>query len=517
MAKNISKIAAIALATATMVSTFAMSVSALTTNDAETHVSGVVYPVTKEVEVTHGVTKNVTTYYTDETAATTANGGTAVTGVNVTTLGSTVYVLSDGTVSKTQPETGTEGTDFFKYSTSASTTSGGTTTGGTVTYTTPSSTYRTPSDTVYYSQITGMYYPNLSALRSVEGNHTDYSSYTATSKYSATNRYFDPITGSYTSSSANTYSYAVSGTTSSSTTAIYKVGSYYYPSYSAAYTAAGGNSNLISWVKDYTTAPTNFFSEVTGTFYTTYAAALSASNGASDKVTVLNGAYYDYYDYYYYGYPYYDYYDYYGYYGYYGYNDPYYYYFLNKNNSSSSSSSKDTTTATLGSKKGWKSIATYLKKVSAGSSATIDMNKETVIPSEVTAAIKGRNVTLKFVLDNGVTFTVNGKDVTTAKDVDIDTTYNTRSISKKLIKAAYKKNDAVSSAQLSIDAGTLGFNSDLTVKFSSKRGGYKAKLYRYNASKNSLSLVDTATIGSTGKCNFDNVTKGGEFVIVIYK
>lgn len=509
MAKNISKIAAIALASATMVSTLAMTVNAAEVNT-DGKLVGNVYIVTTTTTNADGLPQKVETIYATEEAAKTAAGTDGkYTTADVTTLGSKVYV-SGGIISKTD-NGGTA------YDTAKSSTTGTGSASGTVTYTTPSSTYRTPSDTVYYSQITGMYYPNLSALRSVEGNHTDYSSYTATSKYSATNRYFDPITGSYTSSSANTYSYAVSGTTSSSTTAIYKVGSYYYPSYSAAYTAAGGNSNLISWVKDYTTAPTNFFSEVTGTFYTTYAAALSASNGASDKVTVLNGAYYDYYDYYYYGYPYYDYYDYYGYYGYYGYNDPYYYYFLNKNNSSSSSSSKDTTTATLGSKKGWKSIATYLKKVSAGSSATIDMNKETVIPSEVTAAIKGRNVTLKFVLDNGVTFTVNGKDVTTAKDVDIDTTYNTRSISKKLIKAAYKKNDAVSSAQLSIDAGTLGFNSDLTVKFSSKRGGYKAKLYRYNASKNSLSLVDTATIGSTGKCNFDNVTKGGEFVIVIYK
>jgi len=511
MAKNISKIAAIALASATMISTFAMNASAVLTSSSDgKSVSGTVYKVDIKEKDSNGIEKTTTTYYTTEEAAKTAltaAGSTAKpTEVNVTTIGKTIYVA--GGIVSTKESTGAA-----KYTTTGST-STGTTTGGNVTYTTPSATYRTPSDTVYYSALTGFYYPNLAALQNVEGVHTDYSAYTATTKHSSTNRYFDPVTGMYTSSSANSYSYAVSGTSTTDSTAVYKVGSYYYPSYNAAYSAANGNTSLISWVKDYTSLPSNYFSEVTGTFYSSYAAALDASNGYSDKVTVFNGAYYDYYDYYYYyGYPYY-----YDYYGYYGYNDPYYYYFLNKNNSSSSSSSsKDTTTATLGSKKGWKSIATYLKKVSAGSSATIDMNKETVIPSDVMSAIKGRNVTLKFVLDNGVTFTVNGKDVTTAKNVDIDTTYNTKMISTKLIKAAYKKNDAVSSSQLSIDAGTLGFNADLTVKFSAKRGGYKAKLYRYNASKNSLSLVDTATIGSTGKCNFDNVTKGGEFVIVIYK
>lgn len=504
MAKNISKIAAIALATATMVSTFAISTSAVLkeSNDGKS-VSGTVYKVDITKADSNGIEKTTTTYYTTEAAAKTALSNAGSTAkpkeVNVSTIGSTVYV-EDGIVSTKKSDTAT------KYTTTGSTSSG-TTTGGNVVYSTPSSTYRTPSDTVYYSALTGMYYPNLPALQNVEGTHTDYASYTATNKYSPVNRFFDPFTGSYTSSSSSTYSYAVSGTSTTDSTAVYKVGSYYYPSYNAAYSAANGNTSLISWVKDYTSLPSNYFSEVTGTFYSSYASALDASNGNSDKVTVFSGAYE-----YYYGYPYY--YDYYGYYGYY---DPYYYYFLNKNNSSSSSSNKDTTTATLGNKKGWNSIATYLKKVKAGSSATIDMNKETVIPSSVTAAIKGRNVQIKFVLDNGVTFTVNGKDVTTAKDVDIDTTYNTRMISTKLIKAAYKKNDAVSSAQLSIDAGTLGFNSDVMVKFSAKRGGYKAKLYRYNPAKNSLQLVDTATIGSTGKCNFDNVTKGGEFVVVIYK
>ncbi|MBQ8175804.1 MAG: hypothetical protein IJ035_02050 [Oscillospiraceae bacterium] len=503
MAKNISKIAAIALAGATAVSTLAISASAATVNK-DGKLEGKVYIVTTTTTNADGLPQTVETIYATEDAAKAVS--TTYSSVDVTTIGSTVYV-SGGIISATD-NGGTA------YTTVKSSTTGSGTNTGNVVYSTPSSTYWYYSNTVYYSALTGMYYPNISAMQNVEGVHTSYTPYTTNSGYSSTNRFFDPYTGTYSSSSSSGYSYAVSGSTTSTNdaTSIYKVNGYYYPTYSAAYSAANGNTSLINWVKDYTSAPTNYFSEVTGSFYSSYASALAASNGSSDRVTVMNGAYYDnYYDYYYnylYGYN--------GYYGYYDYTDPYFLYFYNKNYSSSSSS-KDTTTATLGKRKGWTSIAKYLKSVSSGSSATIDMNKETVIPSEVTAAIKGRNVTVKFVLDNGVTFTVNGKDVTTAKDVDVDTTYNTKSISTKLIKAAYKKNDAVSSAQLSIDAGTLGFNSDVTVKFSAKRGGYKAKLYRYNAAKNSLQLVDTATIGSTGKCNFDNVTKGGEFVVVIYK
>lgn len=355
----------------------------------------------------------------------------------------------------------------------------------------PASAYRTSSDTAFKSAATGFYYPNLAALRSAEPN-ASYTTSTVAVPYSSTNCFFDALLGYYTSSNSTGYAYVVSKGTSSNETAVYKVNGYYYATYTAAYNAAGGNTNLIQLWRDYSTLPSNYFSQVTGSFYNTYAEALAASGNNSARVTVFNNASTDDTNYL----------------------DPYYYYWLNKQQSSTN---KDTSSATLGKRTGWTSIANYLSKVSSGSSATIDMNKETTVPASVLAAIKGRNVTVKFVLDNGAAFTVNGKDVTSAKNVDIDVTYNTKSISKNLIQTAYKKNDAVSSAQLSIDASSLGFNSDLTVKFSSKRAGYKAKIYRYNASRNSLVLVDTATVGSNGKTTFDNISKGGEFVVVLYK
>ena len=380
------------------------------------------------------------------------------------------------------------------YTISTTGSSTGTTTGSTTNSSSvglPVATYRTASDTAFKSTVTGYYYPNLSALRSVEPNAT-YTTSSVAVPYSSTNCYFDPVLGYYTSANTTGYAYVVSKGTVSEETAVYKVNGYYYATYTAAYNAANGNSNLIQLWKDYTTLPSNYFSQVTGSFYSTYADALKASGNNASRVTVFNNASIDDTNYL----------------------DPYYYYWLNKQQSSTS---KDTSSATLGKRTGWTSIANYLSKVSSGSSATIAMNDETTVPASVLAAIKGRNVTVKFVLDNGATFTVNGKDVTSAKNVDIDVTYNTKSISKKLIQTAYSKNDAVSSAQLSIDAASLGFNSDLTVKFSSKRAGYKAKIYRYNASRNSLVLVDTATVGSNGKTTFDNITKGGEFVVVLYK
>ncbi len=495
--KNISRIAAIALAGATVVSTLAVSASAASINT-DGKMYGNVYLVTTQVENAAGVMEDVKTYYANEDDAKAT--GAKYSSVNVTTLGSTVYV-EDGKVYQKNPGSATE------YKTTGSSSSTGSTTGSTtgVIY-----AYKYASDYVYYSYVTNTYYPNLAALRYAEGNHISYDYKTPATSYSSVNCYFDPVTGTYHSYALSSSAYQVAPnsnisystpSTSYRYPSAYSYYSYttgmYYPNLNALKNVEGSNATYktVTPATGYSSV-NRYFNPATGSYTST---ASTSSSYAVDSY------YYNYYGYYN------------GYYGNYGVDDPYFYYFLNKDYFGTSSSNKDTTTATLGNRKGWTSIAKYLKGVASGSTATIDMNKETVVPADVMAAIKGRNVTIKLVLDNGVTFTINGKDVSTAKDVDIDTTYNTRSISKNLIKAAYKKNDAVSSSQLAIDAGSFGFNSDVTVKFNSKRGGYKAKLYRYNAGKNSLQLVDTATIGSTGKCNFDNVTKGGEFVIVIYK
>ncbi len=498
--KTISKIAALALAGATVASTMSIAASAATAEDGK--LSGYVYVVTTTTTNSNGVPEKETIRYVTTEAAK-ADGHTTYASVDVTTLGTTVYV-KNGKVYQTNVA------DSIAYKTTSTSTSNGTTSNKI-----PSS-YRNASNTAYYCADNDTWYPNLNSYKAAR-NNTNYA-YTkdTTNDYNSTYCYFDPETGIYvTKSMLDEYPNAVlvnipTTTSTKDSTSVYKVGDRYYPTYSAAYSAASGNNSLIYWISDYTSLPTNYFSSITGNFYTTYTSALAASNGNAANVVTFNDSYYDYYYNYLYGYDYYDYLN-----GYY-YNDPYYYYWYNKYYGSSSSS-KDTTTATVGNRKGWTSISSYLKKVSNGSSVTVDMNKETEVPSSVLSAIDGRNVTVKFVLDNGVTFTVNGKDVASAKNIDLDTTYNTKNISNKLIKAAYKKNDAVSSAQISIDEGSFGFTSDVTVKFNTKRAGYKAKLYRYNSSKNNLSLVDTATISSNGKCTFDDVTKGGEFLIVLYK
>lgn len=511
--KNLGRIAAASLAAMTAVSAMSVTASAMVGNNGIA--SGSVYQVTITETGSNGVTSTTTKYFSSSEladAAISALGQGANARKSETTVnaafgnGTVIYVAADGEITKTN-------TNGQKY-----TTTGSSTNNPNYGY---SYQYASSTNNVYLGT-NGKWYPNLSSLYSSgtslsTSKRVDGNTYGEV-KNSTPNGlvYFDRDTGTYSSVpigdyvqilgySSNYDNYYYDKPSNFDTYDVYKVGNTYYPTLSSALSAAANNYSLITKVYDYSRPQSNYFSKTTGKYYPTYADALKASGNSSYNVYTFsyytNDNYYDYM----YGYG-------------YGYNDPYYYYWLDRQkekDDDTTSSKNDSTTASVGNRKGWTAVAKYLGSLKNGSSVSVSMNYETSIPSSVTSAIYGKNITVKFVLKNGVVFAINGKDLSTTSSIDIDTTYNTDMIPTKLIKAAYKKNDAVSNAQITISGGSFGVDADVTVKFSTKRAGCTAKLYRYNSAKETLSLVDTAKVQSNGKCTFGDVDKGGNFVIIL--
>ncbi|MCH5348788.1 MAG: hypothetical protein J1E40_05645 [Oscillospiraceae bacterium] len=320
--------------------------------------------------------------------------------------------------------------------------------------------YRYASDYSYLKK--GVWYPNLEALKKATGSYSYEERIIPQQAYTPKFHYFDPVHGYYVSSKSNQYVIEVSA----------------------------GNTTMYY----------SYYSTHTDRYYPTYEEALKVSGNDPSKVVYVG----DYIDGYYYNGKYYD---------------PYAYYLLmqqqkNKDDSSSSSSSSSSS-VTINGKTGWTSVTNAIKSAANGKTLVVSMKNETTIPSSVTSALKGKNVNVQFKLGNGTVFTINGKDISSAKDINIKTTYNTNRVPSKLVKSAYKKKNAVSTAQLSIGSNTFGAEVDITVKFSTKRSGCTAYLYLYNSDKNTLSLVDTSSVKSSGQCTFDGVTKGGDFVVVL--
>ncbi|MDE6709638.1 MAG: hypothetical protein K2J76_04020, partial [Oscillospiraceae bacterium] len=315
--------------------------------------------------------------------------------------------------------------------------------------------YTYASNTSYYSPETGTWYPNLEALRKAVGyNTTNYTTKTPAYTYSSANHYFDPTNGNYYSTSGGSRVSVTSGTA---------------------------------------TTYHGYYSLVTGKYYETYAAALSASGGDATKVI--------------YGYGY----DAAG----YDYTNPYYYYYYTLGGYDWTSSTKDTSKVTIGNLKGWTSVTRTINSAKAGASYTVNMNTETEIPESVLKALKGKNVYVSFKFSNGAIFTLNGNDITSTTAISPTIKYGSTSIPSTLKKKAVKANDGVSSSQINISGGSFGATASITVKFNSKRSGCSAKLYRYNSSDNTLSLISRSAVQKNGQCEFDNVKQGGEYIVVL--
>lgn len=523
--KTLGRIAAVSLAAMTAVSAISVTASAMIGNNGIA--SGSVYQVvitTPGSTGSNGVTTPATTETVYYTSAETANAAiSALTGTGKTASstettvnaafgnGVTIYVDASGKITRN----GTSGTKYVTSGTSNPSNPGYPSYGS-------SYQYASSSNNVYLGG-DGYWYPNISSLRSAGTTLVQTVKVPAGQTYADRKSqsvtgyvYFDRSNGTYISDipTDTTRYIQILGSTSSyddywydddyrgdyGTYDVYKVNGRYYPTLSSALSAAGGSYARITKIYDYSKPQTNYFSHTTGRYYRTYAEALRASGNSSSNVYTFS----------YYSSNYYD--------DLYGYdNVDYLYWLLRQGNSDSTSSSKnnDTTTASVGNRKGWTAVSKYLSSLRSGSSVSVSMNTETSIPSSVTSALKGKNVTAKFVLSNGVVFTINGKDISTTSSIDIDTAYNTNMVPTKLVKAAYKKNKAVSNAQITISGGSFGAEADVTVKFATKRAGCTAKLYRYNPSKETLSLVDTAKVQSNGKCTFGDVDKGGNFVIIL--
>ncbi|MCH5348789.1 MAG: hypothetical protein J1E40_05650 [Oscillospiraceae bacterium] len=475
--KILGKIAAVSLAGLTAIPALSIVSSALTYDADKGTVSGTVWTKTETVYNPDGtVASTHTTYFDNKADADNYKGenggGLSATGsMDVTSwvgAGGTVYKNDDGTLSKDK----TSGAAYTATSSGNTSTDSSTTAPSSSSYT---SYYH------WYSSVTGKYYSSRADAITASGGNSS-------AVHDAT------PTNSSSSNSYSSYYHYYSTVTKR-----------YYPTWDAAVAASGGDSTKAYDATTYNTSGYYpYFSTVTGRYYATKAEALAASGGDSSKVVYVGNGYYN-------GY-------YYGYYGYYGYDPVSYYYYTylkNDSSSSSSSSSKDTSTVTINGKTGWTSVTSAIKSASSGKTLTVNMKNEITIPASVMSALKGKNVNIDFRLSNGVVFTINGGDISSAKDINIATTYNTNRIPSQLVKKAYKKHNAVSSAQLSVNNNTFGAYAGITVKFSSNRSGRTARLYRYNSDKNTLSLVSSARVQNSGQCTFDSVTKGGDFVIVL--
>ena len=143
------------------------------------------------------------------------------------------------------------------------------------------------------------------------------------------------------------------------------------------------------------------------------------------------------------------------------------------------------------------------------------MGDETEVPGEIFEEAAGKDVTVEFELEDGVSWTVNGQDIPTdtgLSDLDLGVSMDSRGIPVNVFNAITGEYSTVQFT-LSHD-GPFGFTLTLAAPLGRDNAGYWANLYYYNEKGRELEFRQAARIGRDGRAEF-RMDHASQYAVVI--
>ncbi len=147
----------------------------------------------------------------------------------------------------------------------------------------------------------------------------------------------------------------------------------------------------------------------------------------------------------------------------------------------------------------------------------MEMNGTTVVPGDVFDSIRGKDVNVVFDLGDGITWTVNGKDITADKVGDIDFGVTVGSQAGNTIPVEIINN--VTGERYSVNVslaydGEFGFTAILTLNVDKENAGLYANLFYYNPGTGNLEYISSGMIDREGNAALE-FTHASDYVIVV--
>ena len=167
-------------------------------------------------------------------------------------------------------------------------------------------------------------------------------------------------------------------------------------------------------------------------------------------------------------------------------------------------------------KEGWDVISSQLDEAKSGETVTVAMNGTTVVPKDIFDSIKGEDVTLVLDMGNGLSWKINGKDITDAAgDIDFGVTVGADAGKSIPVDVINKVTGERYSMNLSLAYdGEFGFTATLTINMESKNTGLYANLFYYNEQTGELEFVSAGLIDADGNVELE-FTHASDYTIVI--
>ena len=167
-------------------------------------------------------------------------------------------------------------------------------------------------------------------------------------------------------------------------------------------------------------------------------------------------------------------------------------------------------------KEGWDVIGSQLDEAKSGETVTVAMNGTTVVPKNIFDSIKGEDVTLVLEMGNGISWKINGQDITEPSgDIDFGVTVGAdagKSIPVDVINNVTGERYSMN-LSLAYD-GEFGFTATLTINMESKNAGLYANLFYYNEQTGELEFVSAGQIDADGNAELE-FTHASDYTIVV--
>ncbi len=167
-------------------------------------------------------------------------------------------------------------------------------------------------------------------------------------------------------------------------------------------------------------------------------------------------------------------------------------------------------------KEGWDVISAQLDEAKSGETVTVAMNGTTVVPKDIFDSIKGENVTLVLDMGNGLSWKINGQDITEPSgDIDFGVTAGAdagKSIPVDVINSVTGERYSMN-LSLAYD-GEFGFKATLTINMDPKNAGLYANLFYYNEQTSELEFISAGQIDSDGNAELE-FTHASDYTIVV--
>ena len=167
-------------------------------------------------------------------------------------------------------------------------------------------------------------------------------------------------------------------------------------------------------------------------------------------------------------------------------------------------------------KEGWDVIKPQLENAKSGETVTVAMNGTSVVPKTVIDSIKGKDTTFVLDMGNGLSWKINGKEVTDAAgDIDFGVTIGADAGKSIPVDVINKVAGEKYSMNLSLDYdGKFGFTATLTVNMEPKNSDMYANLFYYNEQTGKLEFISAGQIDSDGNVELA-FTHASDYTIVV--